>query len=238
MTQDHQAPPLPPPPPQQQKDKDIVMEEPKVEKNWPVWLEPFLQTNFFVFCAHHSLDCHKMECNMYCLDCNNGNALCALCLINHSTHHILQIRKSSYQNVIRVTEIQKVLDVSGVQTYVINSARVFFLNERPQLRVSRNISITCLFCDRSLLNDFLYCSIACKFKVESKQLMKKVGSSNVAIAPRPPLIRRPSTSNNPQEKEKRSVKSNAAEAGPASFRPPSRRRKGIPRRAPFGVLSV
>lgn len=67
-------------------------------------------------------------------------------------------------------------------------------------------------------------------------MKNKVGKSNVAVAPRSPRIRRPSASNNPQEKK--NVKSNAAEVGPSSARPPSRRRKGIPHRAPFGVLEV
>ncbi|KAM0934140.1 putative transcription repressor PLATZ family [Dioscorea sansibarensis] len=211
-----------------------MQEEQEVEKQWPVWLQPLLQTNFFIPCDDHSSDSQKMECNMYCLDCISG-ALCALCLSHHSDHDVVQIRRSSYHDVIRVSEIQRVLDVSGVQTYIINSARVVFLNERPQIRAGKGINNNCLVCDRSLVDTFRYCSIGCKVKAESKKCRKKGGSSNV-VAPRSPRPRRPSGSNDPQVKS--SVKSNAAGSGQASARPPSRRRKGIPHRAPFGIFAA
>ncbi len=85
-----------------------------------------------------------------------------------------QIRRSSYHNVVRVQDVAKTINVAGIQTYIINSARVVFLKERPHPRGKngenkRASTVTaanggaCKHCLRTLQADTVsFCSIACK----------------------------------------------------------------------------
>eukprot|EP00249_Psilotum_nudum_P008954 c21613_g1_i2 orf=402-1166(-) len=125
----------------------------------PVWLEALLCEKFFAACCRHT-SFRKNEKNIYCIDCSVG--ICQHCLSNHCAHRLLQIRRYVYHDVIRLQDIQKLLDCSQVQTYIINSARVVFLNQRPQPRPSKGAGNICDTCERSLQDAYRYCSVACK----------------------------------------------------------------------------
>ncbi|CAA6662639.1 unnamed protein product [Spirodela intermedia] len=139
----------------------------------PPWLEPLLATTFFASCTLHG-DAARGECNMFCLDCPSAGAFCFYCRSSaHADHRSIQIRRSSYHDVVRVSEVQRALDVSGVQNYVINSARVVFLNERPQPKgtsssssgiggAAKSAAHLCEICSRTLLDPVRFCSLGCK----------------------------------------------------------------------------
>ncbi|CAD6242899.1 unnamed protein product [Miscanthus lutarioriparius] len=222
-------------------------------QRWPPWLKPLLSTSFFVQCRIHA-DAHKSECNMYCLDCMNG-ALCSLCLAHHRDHHSIQIRRSSYHDVIRVSEIQKVLDIAGVQTYIINSARVVFLNERPQPRPGKGVTNTCEVCERSLLDCFRFCSLGCKWARPVATVPRR---STVAVAvaggggggdkkKRAALKVKDVRSDSEDSCTSTSGASSVVQSFWPSTPPPTsashrrpgnKRRKGVPHRSPFGSLIV
>ncbi|CAL5018952.1 unnamed protein product [Urochloa decumbens] len=219
-------------------------------QRWPPWLKPLLSTQFFVQCRVHA-DAHKSECNMYCLDCMNG-AVCSLCLAHHRDHHAIQIRRSSYHDVIRVSEIQKVLDIGGVQTYIINSARVVFLNERPQPRPGKGVTNTCEVCERSLLDCFRFCSLGCKIVGTARgyRPRKKHGgggdgkkSKKRATALKDVGRCDSEDSCTGSSSDRSSVVQSFSPSTPpptsaASCRPWNKRRKGVPHRSPFGSLIV
>lgn len=218
------------------------------EKKWPPWVKTLLGEKFFGQCKLHSHNSNynkNSECNMFCLDCHYDPPLCSLCLPNHKHHRLLQIRRSSYHDVIKVSEIQLYLDITSVQTYLINSAKVVFLNKRPQPRPGKGVTNTCEACDRGLLDSFRFCSLGCKIAGTSNNSVNKDSAEN-----RKPVVWDMEESyynsgNSIHEHgQKRGNIGNVRGFSPStppttavSFRT-SKRRKGIPRRAPMGGLII
>ncbi|XP_057510518.1 protein RGF1 INDUCIBLE TRANSCRIPTION FACTOR 1 [Actinidia eriantha] len=114
---------------------------------------------FFGSCGvHHNR--RKNEKNIFCLDC--CQSFCPHCLPSHRSHPLLQVRRYVYHDVVRLEDLEKLIDCSYIQPYTINSAKVIFLNQRAQSRPCKGSANTCFNCDRILQDPFHYCSLSCK----------------------------------------------------------------------------
>ncbi|CAJ1944716.1 unnamed protein product [Sphenostylis stenocarpa] len=125
----------------------------------PAWLEALYTQKFFVGCSYHE-NAKKNEKNVCCLDC--CTSICPHCLPSHRFHRLLQVRRYVYHDVVRLEDLQKLIDCSNVQAYTINSAKVVFIKKRPQNRQFKGSGNYCTSCDRSLQEPFIHCSLGCK----------------------------------------------------------------------------
>jgi hypothetical protein len=126
----------------------------------PQWFSALLQARFFTVCKVHASS-GKNDKNMFCIGC--AVDCCPSCVAaEHEGHHVIQIRRSSYHEAVRVSDIQKLIDFSQVQLYVINSATIIFLNGRPPPRPMKGAEFLCEICGRMLIEDFRFCSLGCK----------------------------------------------------------------------------
>ncbi|KVH91713.1 Protein of unknown function DUF597, partial [Cynara cardunculus var. scolymus] len=160
-------------------------------------------------------------------------------------HFEFETFESSYHDVIRVSEIQKHLDISSVQTYVINSAKVVFLNERPQPRPGKGVTNTCQVCERNLLDSFRFCSLGCKIAGTSKnfQRKRKISPENKHLMTG--MSDSEDSYSSSSHGRRRSSYNVRVHSFTPSTPPPTaasfrtaKRRKGIPHRAPMGGLFI
>ncbi|CAL1402472.1 unnamed protein product [Linum trigynum] len=135
----------------------------EVEVEVPAWLSGLMGESFFGSCVVHE-ERRKKEKNVYCLLC--CHSICPHCLpAQHRDHPFLQVRRYVYHDVVRLGDLEKLIDCSYIQSYTINSAKVIFVKERPQTR-SGGKAVTahnvCFSCDRILQHPFHFCSLSCK----------------------------------------------------------------------------
>ncbi|XP_010244870.1 PREDICTED: uncharacterized protein LOC104588578 [Nelumbo nucifera] len=125
----------------------------------PAWLEALYTQKFFVGCSTHDT-AKKNEKNILCLDC--CTSICPHCLPSHRYHRLVQVRRYVYHDVVRLEDLEKLIDCSNVQAYTINSAKVIFIKKRPQNRQFKGSGNYCTSCDRSLQEPYIHCSLGCK----------------------------------------------------------------------------
>ncbi|KAJ4951673.1 hypothetical protein NE237_028505 [Protea cynaroides] len=133
----------------------------------PAWLDALYKQKFFVGCTTHETS-KKNEKNIFCLDC--CTSFCPHCLPSHQFHRLVQIRRYVYHDVVRLEDLEKLIDCSNVQTYTINGAKVVFIKKRPQSRQFKGSGNYCSSCDRSLQEPYIHCSLGCKVEFALKQI--------------------------------------------------------------------
>ncbi|KAF5189802.1 Platz transcription factor family protein [Thalictrum thalictroides] len=132
------------------------------------WLNPMLKATYFIACEFH----WGSGCDMFCLDCM-GNPFCSHCLRHHEDHHVVRIHSSNSNNGIKVDDIQKYIDISGVQTFISRRAEnIVYLNKRPHFKSFKRPS-TCEICCRSLPGSFRFCSLSCKVRGGNKSIKRE-----------------------------------------------------------------
>nr|CAD1825711.1 unnamed protein product [Ananas comosus var. bracteatus] len=143
----------------------------------PAWLEALDTQKFFGGCTVHAA-ARKNEKNICCLDC--CTAICAHCAVDpsHRSHRVVQVRRYVYHDVVRLSDLAKLIDCSSIQSYIINNSKVIFIKKRPQNRQFKGSGNFCTSCDRALQEPYIHCSLECK--VDYVLTCKK----NISIYPR------------------------------------------------------
>jgi len=216
-----------------------------------LWLPRLLEGDFFCACEEHA-DLKKNECNLFCLDCADSRAsrahvCCQHCTPDHVRHSMVQIRKYVYRDVIRLADIQKLCDPSGIPTYVINGARVIFLQPRldqPKVkhgaRPGSSAQSVCEGCERPVAGNNRFCSLSCKHfvglplkskaEIEVSGWISPVSVQRVSSGGAPKQKRARSRSSSPVNDFSRSRKSRNSLGSPDVVL--FKRRKSRPFRAP------
>ncbi|CAA6670943.1 unnamed protein product [Spirodela intermedia] len=114
----------------------------------PAWLEALDTQRFFAGCSAHEA-AKKNEKNICCLDC--CTSICPHC-----------VRRYVYHDVVRLEDLERLIDCSYVQSYTINSSKVVFIKKRPQNRQFKGSGNSCSSCDRTLQEPYIHCSLGCK----------------------------------------------------------------------------
>lgn len=79
------------------------------------------------------------------LQSSGKNSIAAISSKHQSWRERAQIRRYVYCDVVRTQDIQRYLDPTGVQTYIINQAKVVFLNHRPQSKLTKVGLLSCWY---------------------------------------------------------------------------------------------
>ncbi|CAN6324986.1 unnamed protein product [Urochloa humidicola] len=155
---------------EEMEEEEMEVEVEVEEEEKPEWFNVLLHTNFWELCAEHANENRAEKC-MFCLYCYNVS--CPHCTHNEPGHRLLKIRRYVYRSVVLGKDMQDLnIDVSRIQSYIINGQKVVHLRPMNRSKLFRPQAGTprCLTCDcwlRTYPN--LFCSLTCEGQVDVSQ---------------------------------------------------------------------
>eukprot|EP00884_Botryococcus_braunii_P013364 jgi/Botrbrau1/22028/Bobra.0024s0042.1 len=163
------------------------------------------------------------ETNAIFFDLDDETVACATCVSFAQTrnHRILQIRRSSYHDVVKVSDIAKDVKLQRVQNYTINGDKVVFIKTRPNPKVPK-LQVggsQCKACGRQL-NDIgnWYCSLQCKLGGSLSPSEDWVSTSSNDSQPSTPMRNESHNPNSPGQQQPPASANAAARSAHASLR--------------------
>ncbi|KMZ73059.1 hypothetical protein ZOSMA_154G00010 [Zostera marina] len=133
----------------------------------PPWLIKLLKYDLKERCHVYSV-CID---NYYCIDCQ-CNRLCHLCDYDHINHKTLLIFKYDGQSVVRASEVSKYVEISNILIENYKGDNVVFLEKK-----GNPLDSTCKECSSIYTHSAKFCSIACKFNIESRDIEDALSSN-------------------------------------------------------------
>lgn len=143
----------------------------------PPWVHHMVAINNY----HQQCNVHEgshTTCQFFCITCLSDEALCIRCCKDqnntHDGHDILQLRRSSRMTVIKVTDIEDIVDIGAIQNVMCNQSHVVYVKKFESINIWKNTAYKlCRVCrhklERRHVNDPLFCSIQCMLEYYRKK---------------------------------------------------------------------
>ena len=71
------------------------------------------------------------QCTFFCVTCQSTKALCHQCLADHEGHHILQVRRYVYEDVVNTSDMKELINMEGIQVIISAGLLSLFLSPHP-----------------------------------------------------------------------------------------------------------
>lgn len=160
-----------PPPPSCESNTTNIKAMETVNKNSQyndAWIKSLVATTFFQPCPDHQC-CQRNEAHYYCIACSSDTqGMCEHCLPEHSKAcgaYPFQTYRYMYNDVVRASDVNSLIELSGIQLYNANGHLAAHLRQRPApARSPVNFSNACSWCSRKQDSRYKWCCLECKMR--------------------------------------------------------------------------